>query len=316
MPRTFVLAALAVACLLLPATALAQVAQYTADPTNFTSVSEAARKAGVAAEITCAPGTYPAFVRGNVNTTNYAFAKFLAPVTFKCAGATFPGAAVNGAENITVEGANFTGRLVFANCANVRASRLTFTAAGSTGVMARQCKNVEVSNNLITGSAAPLAFIDVTGLYVHDNVLLDYSGNAGIAAYGGGDIRIIRNTVTGSRPPPEGVHPDGIQTAKYQTGKVTISFNFVRYVGQGVFGGGEPDDFEAIGNQVVVNYPNALVWKSRNPARIGHNVLITLPSQLIWTPRFFNYGAGQTVPLAEGIDLGGNSVNGLPVVTK
>lgn len=237
-------------------------------------------------------------------------------MTLKCAGATFPGASVNGAENITIEGATFTGRLIFSSCANIRATGLQFTAAGSTGLMARTCKNVEADGNLITGSPAPLAFLDVVGLSVHDNVILDYSGNAGIAAYGGGDIAIVRNTVTGSRSPPDGVHPDGIQTANAQTGKVTINFNFVRYVGQGIFGGGTPDDFEAIGNQVVVDYPNGLTWKSRNPARIGYNALIKLPSSLTWTPRFVNYGVLQSVPLAAAIDLGGNSVNGVPTAAK
>lgn len=286
--------------------------QYTATPKTFRAVSEKARAAGVPAEITCEPGLiYPQFVRSNVGAQT--FAKFLAPVTFKCAGATFQGEqSVSGAENITVEGGVFLGRLIFANFKTVTVRGATFPQGF--GVMGRNGVGLVVDDTLIVSSAAAISLIDVTQAWVRRNTVSDFSGNAGISAYGGGDVSITDNVLTGSRRVAEGVHPDGIQTANKQTGTVEISRNTVILPGQGIFCGGVPDFFVAEDNIIQVDFPNALTWKSRNPAKIGGNIVRKLPSALPHTPRIFNYGTREG--LAAAVDLGGNVVLGKATVAK
>lgn len=298
--------------LMLPLAAHAQVAQYTATPESFRSVVAHALKAGAPAQITCAPGQYPNFLRSGA-----AYAGFKETLVLKCAGAVFPGASVSDITRVTLDGGTFTGRLILANCGDVAVLNATFPP-GSVGAMARSCTNVLVQGNTVQASGAPLAFIHVKGLRVLDNTITDYSGNAGIAAYAGGDILIKGNLVAGSRSPPEGVHPDGIQTADYdgarQTGTVEISDNVVRYVGQGIFGGGTPDHFKAFRNYVMVDYPNGITWKARVSAEIGGNIIGKLRSPRTYQPRFVNFGLREG--FAPAVDRGGNSVNGAAVTVQ
>jgi hypothetical protein len=281
----------------------------TITPTTLRTVEAQVMAAGLPATLTCEPGVYPLFFR---------YAKFTAAVVANCAGATFPGASLPGPTNFTLDGGTFTGRLIVANCTNVTVRHADFPP-GAAGIMGRNCDLLKVELNTITGSPAPLAFIDTTNLSVLYNTITDYSGNAGIAAYGGGDILIKGNLVAGTRHAPDGVHPDGIQTADTATGRqhgtVEISSNVVRYVGQGIFGGGTPDAFKAYNNYVMVDYPNALTWKAKVSAEIGNNTLIKLPSALTYTPKFVNYGLLQGVGVAA-TDGGGNTVNGKPVVAR
>jgi hypothetical protein len=310
MTRLFLNLAALVALALAPAIGWAAPATFTAEPATLRAVESQVIASGQPATITCTPGVYPAFFRS---------AKFPAPVTAQCAGATFPGATLSGASNFTLDGGTFSGRLVVANCSNVAFRHLIFPA-GSTGLMGRNCKGFTAEQLTVIGSSAPLAFIDVSDLRVLYNTITDYSGNAGIAAYSGCDILIRGNLVAGSRRPPAGVHPDGIQTADFagsppQCGTVEISYNVVRYVGQGIFGGGTPDVFKAFGNYVMVDYPNALTWKARVRAEIGNNTLITLPTEGAHQPKFVNYGLRQTVGVAA-IDAGGNTVDGQPAAVR
>jgi hypothetical protein len=302
--------AIAAAALLAPACGRAAPASYRVEPSTLREVEARVIAAGQPATITCAPGVYPAFFRS---------AKFAAPVTAACDGATFPGARLAGATNFTLDGGTFSGRLVVSNCRDVAFRHLTFPP-GSTGLMGRNCKGFTAEQLTITGSAAPLAFINVSDLKVLHNTITDYSGNAGIAAYSGCDILIKGNRVTGSRPPPKGVHPDAIQTADFagappQCGTVEISGNYVKYVGQGIFGGGTPDVFKAYDNYVMVDYPNALTWKAKVRAEIGNNTLITLPTKGGHKPKFVNYGLRQAIGVAA-TDKGGNTINGARVSVK
>ena len=293
--------------LVAPSVACAEVARYTASPATFRSIAGQVLKAGAPAEITCTPGDYPMFLRSGA-----AFVGFKAPVVFKCHGATFPASSISEASNLIFDGGTFTGRLIVANFSNVTLRNLDFPQGA--GVMGRKGSNFTVEGLSIDKSGAAIALLDVTNALVRKNKITDFSGNAGIAAYGGGDIRIIENIVTGERRVAEGVHPDGIQTANDQTGTVEISYNTVILPGQGIFAGGVPDLFIAKGNVVQVDFPNALTWKSRRPAQIGGNTISKLPSPLSHKPRMINYGLREGLAATE--DLGGNKVSGAKTKLK
>ena len=286
---------------LLPSVAAGQVAQYNATPTTLRSVSNQVLRDGRPAEVTCQPGNYPSFLRSGA-----AYVGFKAPVIFRCSGATFPGTGIQGAQNLTLDGGTFTGRLVLSNFKDVTLRNLHFPQG--TGVMGRNGVSLTVEGLSIERSGAAISLIDVSSVLIKNNKVTDFSGNAGISAYGGGDIKIIGNTVTGSRGVEKGVHPDGIQTANNQHGTVEISYNTVILPGQGIFAGGIPDLFIAKGNIIKVDFPNALAWNSRSPAQIGDNKISRLPSKLKHKPRMVNYGLRKGLAAAD--DLGGNSIDG------
>lgn len=244
---------------------------------------------GARAIVTCEPGDYPAWLRGGAGA-----AGFKAQVTYRCAGSTFPGGTVAGARNLTWQGGTFTGRVIVASFENVTFQDMLFPKGS--GVQARNGRGLVVRRLQIQSSGAAIALGNVTDALIADNVVLDFSGNAAIGAYGGGDITIRNNVVEGHREVAKGVHPDAIQTANAQTGTVTVTGNWVRWKGQGIFLGGTPDRVVITDNDVMVDAPNGIAWKSREPATVCRNVLRKLPNaDKAASPRMINYGerAGQ-----------------------
>lgn len=288
-----------------PAWAFAQV-QHIATPTTLRQVAAQVLAAGVEADVTCAPGDYPAFLRSGA-----AYVGFRAKTTFRCAEGTFTGGTIAGAENLTWIGGTFTGRVIVSGFRNVAFVDLEFPAGH--GVMARSGTGLLVEGLTIQRSGAAINLIDVTDARITDNVVTDFSGNAGISAYGGGNVTITYNVVTGSRLAKKGVHPDGIQTADSMKGTVDISFNTVVLPGQGIFGGGTPDLFIAKQNYIQVDFPNALTFKSRQPAQVAGNTVRKWPSARTDVPRMINYGIREGLAAADG---GINDVMGRAVTAK
>jgi hypothetical protein len=284
--------ALAAALCLLPCLAQAQTV-YTVTPSTIREVEKVVAAKGDPAVITCQPGAYGAFLR---------YGRFKAPTVLKCAGASFPAASLSYPTNLTLEGGTFTGRLAVADFKNVALRGLNFPDGH--GVLARRGTDLTVEGLTIYRSGAAITVSQATRVLIQNNQIHDFVGNAAISAYYGGDVRIIGNTVTNWREAAEGVHPDLIQTAYGMSGTVEISYNTVIGNAQGIFSGGTAERFIARGNYIEVDFPNALTWKSVEPAIVEGNIIRKRASPRTHTPRMFNFGVreGRAVAAPGGLN--------------
>lgn len=271
--------------------------ERTATPVTLREVCDEILAAGQPATVRCEPGDYPVFLRsGKVG--------FLAPVTFIYDGCISTGGTIAGAKNLTIQGGTWSSRVVASGFENVSLLNMRFPAGS--GVQARSGKRLLVDGLYSVSSGAAVALDKVTDAVIRKCLIFDFSGNAAIGAYGGGDIRILDNVITGWRKVAKGVHPDAIQTANAQTGVVEVRGNTIIWAGQGIFLGGVPDRVVVRDNFIQVDAKNALTWKSREPSIIENNVLRKLHTGNPSTPQIVNYGLRQG--LAPATPGGANRV--------